>query len=517
MEIRIKCLALICVISLLSVASLGAASTDLRLVEAAKHGDKEAVRSLLKLHADVNEREADGATALAWAAYQNDLEMAELLLAAGAKANTANDYGVTPLSLACDNASAAMVAKLLQGGADPNAATWAGETPLMACARTGSLDAVKSLLAHKADVNATENRDHHTALMWAVAQKHPDIVQALVDRGADVRARSKTGFTPLLFAAQQGDVDSARILLVAEADVNETTPEGDTPLLVATASGHEKLSIFLLEKGANPNAAEPNGTTALHYVALKGLTQIASFGPGIQNFHFAPYLYRPDMLELAKAIVEHGANPNARLVLPSVDGKPVPIENNIGMGYNKILKVYDPDRKRARPTWIGATPFLLAAVTNDANLMRILAAHGADVELGTETNVTPLMMAAGQHRSRTLNPLTAEEEQEALEAVEAAVELGAKVNATSNAGVTALHAAAMNGSNRIVEFLVEKGANVNAKDKSGQTPLEKALNLRADGSEGNNVNPVRNSTAELLLKLHATPMSHAVAQTSDAR
>jgi len=288
-------------------------------------------------------------------------------------------------------------------------------------------------------------------------------------------------------------------------------------LLVATASGHEMLSIFLLDKGANPNAAEPNGTTALHYTMLKGLARVASIGPPIQDFHFEPSLYRADMVELAKVLVAHGADTNARLVLPTMDGKPIPIEDDKGMGNNKILKVYDPVRKRARPTWIGASPFLLAAVTNDASLMRILAAHGADVELGTETNVTPLMMAAGQHRSRTANPLTAEEEQEALEAVEAAVELGAKVNATSNAGVTALHAAAMNGSNRIVEFLVEKGANVNAKDKSGQTPLQKALNLRADGSEGNNVNPIRNSTAELLLKLHATPVSHAVAQSSDAR
>src|SRR3989304_2273501 len=75
-------------ICLLSVASLAAAA-DLRLVEAAKQGDPEAVRSLLKQRADVNTRQADGTTALAWAAYRDDLETAELLIGAGANANAA--------------------------------------------------------------------------------------------------------------------------------------------------------------------------------------------------------------------------------------------------------------------------------------------------------------------------------------------------------------------------------------------------------------------------------------------
>src|SRR6266705_5597213 len=89
----------------LLVASAGMAA-DLRLVEAAKAGDKVAVRSLLKQHVDVNAPQADGATALSWAAYQDDLETADLLIAAGAKASTANDNGVTPLWLACANGSA---------------------------------------------------------------------------------------------------------------------------------------------------------------------------------------------------------------------------------------------------------------------------------------------------------------------------------------------------------------------------------------------------------------------------
>ena len=134
-------------------------------------------------------------TALAWAAHWNDLETADLLVRAGANPSLANDYGVTPLTLACQNGSAAMVATLLKAGADPNVVQWTGETPLITCARTGDVQAVKLLLSAGADVDVTEERQGHTALMRAVAGKHSPVVQALIEAGADVNARSKDGFT----------------------------------------------------------------------------------------------------------------------------------------------------------------------------------------------------------------------------------------------------------------------------------------------------------------------------------
>ena len=95
-----------------------------------------------------------------------------------------------------------------------------------------------TLLEHGADVNAKETNGGQTALMWAAANKSPALVRLLIDRGADVRARSNGGFTPLLFAAQQGNVESGRILLQAGADVNERSDKDrKTALIVATASG----------------------------------------------------------------------------------------------------------------------------------------------------------------------------------------------------------------------------------------------------------------------------------------
>ena len=242
------------IVPLLSAASFAAGpSADLRLLEAVKRQDKEAVRSLLKERVDVHARQGDGATALAWAADRNDLEIADLLIRAGADANAANEYGVRPLSLACANGNAAMVERLLKAGANPNAARTTGETPLMTCARVGAVEAVKLLLARGADVNAKEAERGQTALMWAAAQKHPDVVQELVDHKADLHARSavlpvykptvpitysrnvhfpetKGGFTALMFAAQSGDLESVRILVAAGARVNDGTDRKSTRL-----------------------------------------------------------------------------------------------------------------------------------------------------------------------------------------------------------------------------------------------------------------------------------------------
>ena len=96
-----------CVWGVISVPGFAAARTDFPLIEAAKQGNLAAVRSLLTQRVDVNAPQANGTTALAWAAERDDLEMADLLIRAGANLNAANDYGATPLWIGCSNANAA--------------------------------------------------------------------------------------------------------------------------------------------------------------------------------------------------------------------------------------------------------------------------------------------------------------------------------------------------------------------------------------------------------------------------
>ena len=467
------------IVPLLCVLCLAASAEDLRLVDAVKNRDRAAARSLVGQHVNVNAAQPDGTTALAWAANRDDLETAGLLIGAGAKVNAANEYGVTPLSLACTNRSAAMVDRLLKAGADPNAALWTGETPVMVCAHTGNVETVKLLLSHGANPNAKETQQGQTALMRAVAEKHPEVVRALLDRGADVRARSKGGFTALLFAGQQGEIASAKMLLAAGADVNEATPKNGTALVVAAASGREPFAIFLLENGADPNAADAYGLTALHYAVPRGIAGIDSV-----SVVFRPSGELPpgNLPELVKALLAHGANPNVQIA--------------------KNFPPYSRSPYALQTSLIGVTPFLLAAAAADVDLMRMLLGGGADPHLKSRDGSTALMMAAGVGRIDERE--NAQEDANALEAAKLALMLGDDIQAANARGRTALHGAAGIGANGLIQFLVEQGANLNAKDRRAYTPLGIAAGLAPRG--GDSASRVYESTMALLLKLGAQPL-----------
>ena len=487
--------------SIVTIVTLGAAS-DMRLIEAVKTGNRQAVVALLKQRVDVNAPQGDGATALHWAVHRDDLTTTDLLLRAGARANAANDLGITPLFLACTNRNGAMVEKLLSAGANANAASERGQTVLMECSRSGNLRGVRSLLAHGADVNAKEAVHGQTALMWAVAQQHPDVVATLIELNADVKARSRIysqtvtgeqtqragreelnyithrgGSSPLLFAARVGDAESAKLLLAAGADVNDLLPDGTSALVEAAYSGNGAVAALLLDKGADPNAAGI-GYTALHAAVLRG------------------------DLELVKALLAHGANPN-----PIVT-KGTPIRRD------------SQDLVLAK-TEISATPYFLAAKFLEPKLMAILAAGGADPRLALADGTTPLMVAAGM--GETFNPADPgknqtrrgifvydggilEAESLVLETVTTALALGSDVNAVNRAGDTAVHAAAALGLDTVIQLLADKGADVNVKNKRGLTPLA-ALNGKgraAVSADGYSTRVAHPSTAALLAKLGGT-------------
>src|SRR5580658_4037208 len=116
---RIRYIIAACGVALMaSVAAFSAVSSP--VADAAQKGDKAAVRALIQRKADVNAAQADGATAIQWAAYRNDVELADLLIAAGADVKTPNRDGFTPLVLASINGSAPMIAKFVKAGADPD-------------------------------------------------------------------------------------------------------------------------------------------------------------------------------------------------------------------------------------------------------------------------------------------------------------------------------------------------------------------------------------------------------------
>ncbi len=305
------------------------------------------------------------------------METAELLVRAGANAKAENRYGVTPLSLACTNGNGAMVELLLKAGADANTVLAGGETALMTAARTGRVAAVTALLAHGATVDSKEARHGQTALMWAAAEGNVEAVEALVKAGADLHARSTSGFTAFLFAVREGRMGAARALLKLGADPKEAiqasapgvrragkAPAIGTPALVlAVGNAHYELAAMLLDAGADPNAGVA-GLSALHVI-----TNVRK--PGVGDNDPAPDgSGSMTSIEMVKKLAASGANLNSRMT------------KKVNLGLTSL-------------NTMGATPFFLAAKTADAELMRVLAALGADPGAMNADNSTALMAAAG--------------------------------------------------------------------------------------------------------------------------
>ncbi|HLI82543.1 MAG TPA: ankyrin repeat domain-containing protein [Bryobacteraceae bacterium] len=399
-------------IFLISAWSVTAA--DLTLIDAVKHSDIHAVRSLLAAHANVNAAAPDGSTALHWAARLDNLPIADLLIAAGADVKARTPYNITPLALASTNGDAAMLERLIQAGADPNGTSEDGQTALMTAARTGKPEALKVLLTHGARVNAAEPRKGQTALMWAAAEGNAAAEELLIEFGAGVKAKSKAGFTPLLFAVRNGHIEAAKMLLEHGANVNDVAPDGASALNMAVVNAYFELAAVLLDRGADPNAPDPRGS-ALHTLAwLRRPGSDGAAGVGNTPHGPPPPTGNLTALELAQKLLEHGANPNIR-----IDWEEKKFDKEGGTMRNPPLIQLG----RHYLTYVGATPFYIAAHNGDAAYMRLLAQHGADPKIPNVLGVTPLMVAAGLDywEGEAPGPYTGCSEAERLEAVKLAL------------------------------------------------------------------------------------------------
>ncbi len=512
--------------AVLLATALNAAVTDSRLIEAAKKTDVRATRALLAQHVNLNVREADGSTALHWAVQRDNLEITDLLIAAGADVKTETTYRITPLSLACTNGNATIVEHLLRAGADPNGTSEEGQTALMTASLTGRTEAVKVLLSHGANVNAKEPVKGQTALMWAASEGNAEAAALLIEFGADVKAKSQAGFTPLLFAVRNGHIDAATVLLQHGANVNDASPDGTSALNMAAVNAYFELAMVLLDHGADPNAPDPRGSTlhALAWLRRPGADGSAGVGGKLRG----PPVPTGNVtaLELAQALLKRGANPNVRISWR---------ENRFDKEGGTVRNPPNIDIGRHLLSYVGATPFYVAAQTGDVAYMRVLVAAGADPKIPTLQNITPLMAAAGlgTWEGETPGPFTGCPESERLEAVKLALELGNDIDAHADfgdfvmeggteytllyyptnfdklppnagdlrwSGSTALHGAVVSGQPSIVQFLIDHGAKIDATNKLGWTPL-----MLAQGAFYANARKEFPPAAEILRKALADP------------
>jgi ankyrin repeat protein len=517
---------LILALTVVVCSSAMAAGPDRRVADAAKRGDLKAVEEAIRQKADVNAAQPDGATALHWAAHHGDLAIADLLIKAGANVNVVEEGGVSPLALAAMNGDDKMAGRLIRAGAQPNLGR---ETAVLVAARTGSAAVMQQLLDAGGDPNAKEPLRGQTALMWAAAEKHPATVKLLLAKGADVNAKTEgkdaapagnmrqgqaspqsdgngnaarpnaaamraarngpaangaNGYSALMFASRAGDLETVRALLDAGANVNDAGRDGLSPLLLAAHRGYAKLALFLLDRGANAKY-DGAGYTALHWAAGSWETEltVTSISPDREGEEWRTVAgLREGRLELVKALIQHGADVNARITRTP---------QRVGSSKNPGL-----------PELEGATPFVVASVAGAVDVMRELVAHGADVRLKTKQNATALMAAAGM--GRVIGEVAVPEAR-TLEAAKYLLEMGdPDVNAVDELGNSALHYAAFMRRDAIVQLLADKGARLDGRNKWGETPLFLA-EVVIQFAGGGRYESGPTSTGTLLRKLGAQP------------
>jgi len=406
--------------------------------------------------ADVNRRNADGSTPLQWAVYEGDVVEVRRLLDAGADVTLANDYGATPMELAAEVANTAILNLLLEAGANADSPNPEGMTALMAVARTGNVAAATALLEHGATVDARENWGGQTALMWASARRHPEMMQLLISRGAAVDARSihrdyqrhitaegrpksldSGGFTPLLYAARENCIACVDVLVKNRADLDLPDPDGVSPLHLAIINANWDLAKRLIEARADVDQWDIFGAAPL-FTAVGNRSRFDGGRASIDPPNEAKGL------DIIRLLLERGANPNMQLF-------------------------FRPANVRGSTNTRGSTPLIRAANNADMDVVQLLLEHGTDATVYMADRQTPIHAVLAGRAS----------EKDALELIRVLHEAGTDVNVVALVnhieevrGGSALHYAVRKRYKDVIKELASYGIDMNLKDQDGLTALD---------------------------------------------
>jgi ankyrin repeat protein len=339
---------------------------------------------------------------------------------------------------------------------------------LINAANKGDFEVVEALLDNGADINARDEQNQ-TALHQAASRGQTPIVKLLLERGADVNAKNLFGQTPLLAPVYSGSLDTVRALLAAGADVDaRSVLSGQTPLL-AVSSLQTKVVEALLKEGADVNAkGEAYHETALMLAAVTGnkatvrvlLEKGADVKAASTNGRTAMLMAEAlGHAEVVKLLEDAGApRETSKALLPLEAYLPRYLVANAKRG-----RPLNPQAalallsRGAEVSAHGETALLFAALQGDVEAVSALLDNGADVNVRHEDGWSGLLLAAANGHSLV---------------VQALLDKGAKVEAKENLmGQTALIWAVKGGHTAVVKALLKAGANVNARDKFGGTAL----------------------------------------------
>ncbi|XP_054584257.1 ankyrin repeat and SOCS box protein 3 isoform X2 [Eptesicus fuscus] len=296
---------------------------------AAREGNVQVLRKLLKKGRSVDVADNRGWMPIHEAAYHNSIECLRMLI----NADSSEDYirrktfeGFSALHFAAHRGHGKIVQILLEAGADPNATTLEETTPLFLAVENGRMDVLRLLLRYGANVNGSHSMCGWNALHQATFQENTEIIKLLLKRGASKECQDDFGITPLFVAAQYGKLESLSILISSGANVNCQALDKATPLFIAAQEGHTECVELLLSSGADPNlyCNEDSWQLPIHAAAQMGHTEILALlipltnrvcdtGPDkVSPVYSAVFGGHEDCLEM---LLQHGYSPDAQMCL----------------------------------------------------------------------------------------------------------------------------------------------------------------------------------------------------------
>lgn len=427
------------------------------------HPNLAILRALLDAGAKVNSS-YDGDSALSEAAGRGATDAIELLLQHGADVHKRDMYGRTPLIAAAGNSEAQpkIVNMLLARGAKVNVHDPSGTTPLLAALNMGTSSdedvvrqraIVEALVAAGADIRVADQRGT-TPLMAAVYHGRMWSVKLLLDRGAEVNVRDRSGKNAFLYLYNSLFRDfekDAWLLLEHGIDVGITSRIGESALPMIAEGGDASLMSAVLERGAPINGRDDRGRTALMTAS------------------------DPDYRQKVDILLEHGADPRARdrygatvLMHAASNQDPEVIQRLIRLGVDP--RAHDREGKTALSYVRGIPP------EHVEETLRVLNETGIDLEGRDRSGRTALIISCdhggwGMHSAGSPG----------LEyPVRALLKLGADVHARDRDGRTPIIASAMSRQpDEVAGLLLSGGGDPNAHDTKGLTPLMWAARFAA--------------------------------------
>ncbi len=352
---------------------------------AIKLGDSVKAISLLGIPGDhYFDPDNNGWTPLHFAAFKGDLEVLELLLSKGVPTDCRDKRNKwTPLHYAAAHGHSRLVAPLIKAGADPNAISGPDcNTPLHIA--VAMVYPPGYFASHQGETDFIGSQ----ADLQKVLQGHPETASELLKHGADPNKPSGQGRLPLHLVAEIGDIACAEILIERGADLNARGAQQSTALHWAAAKGCEELSKLLLTHGADVNAADALGWTPVFLASAEGFDSVV------------------------KLLLEHGANTTA-----TVNGKDVTLATGTNLNEKLTHAVEDGNFDAAKSAIDagadvnckfrdGWSP-LLSASKEYSKIVELLLANGADSNIPSDRGYTPLMRAAGNGSAEIVRMLLA--------------------------------------------------------------------------------------------------------------